>query len=99
MPKRPSAIEISSDSQIICGDKFGDVYSLPLIQDASWVAQKPAPKARNKPAANELTVHSQRNLEALRDQQKQIENVVRKYISKPIWIARVPSSHILTSSS
>jgi len=73
MPKRPSAIEISSDSQIICGDKFGDVYSLPLIQDASWVAQKPAPKARNKPAANELTVHSQRNLEALRDQQKQIE--------------------------
>ena len=30
MPKRPCAIQISPDNTtIICGDKFGDVYSLP----------------------------------------------------------------------
>lgn len=73
MPKRPSAVDISSDSQIICGDKFGDVYSLPLVQDASWVAPKVVPKTKSKPDANPLTVHSKRNLEALRGQQLQIE--------------------------
>lgn len=32
MPKRPCALEILPDSDtIICGDKFGDVYSLPLL--------------------------------------------------------------------
>lgn len=32
MPKRPCALEILPDNDtIICGDKFGDVYSLPLL--------------------------------------------------------------------
>lgn len=32
MPKRPCALEILPDNEtIICGDKFGDVYSLPLL--------------------------------------------------------------------
>lgn len=47
------------------------------------MAEKLVHKARSKPAANELTVHSQRNLEALRDQQKQIEkNLKAKAESK-----------------
>ena len=35
MPKRPSAIAITRDgTHILCGDKFGDVYALPLLGDA-----------------------------------------------------------------
>ncbi|KAF4594784.1 hypothetical protein GQ602_000397 [Ophiocordyceps camponoti-floridani] len=74
MPKRPSAIVIASDSQIISGDKFGDVYSLPLIPSTappeSTSQQTPTIK---KPAASSLTVHSKRNLEALKNQAKQLE--------------------------
>lgn len=76
MPKRPSSTVISSDSQILCADKFGDVYSLPLILTGAPVASAPRPSAaklRTKPAASELTVHSRKNLQALKAQQKQIE--------------------------
>ncbi|KAL6869620.1 tRNA (guanine-N(7)-)-methyltransferase non-catalytic subunit trm82 [Amphichorda felina] len=75
MPKRPSAVAIGPDSQILCADKFGDVYSLPLIPDGTPIAPtlRPAPKPLTQPAANELTVHSKRNLVALKAQQKQLE--------------------------
>ena len=31
MPKRPSAITVTPDAHILTADKFGDVYSLPLL--------------------------------------------------------------------
>lgn len=74
MPKRPSSIIIAPDSQIICADKFGDVYSLPIL-----VSEDPVPKATvlkqsiSKPAATTLTVHSKGNRQALANQQRQIE--------------------------
>ncbi|TVY49927.1 tRNA (guanine-N(7)-)-methyltransferase non-catalytic subunit trm82 [Lachnellula cervina] len=81
MPKRPSALTISEDNTtILSADKFGDVYSLPLIPSPS-----PSPNSTNplttplipekekpfKPSANELTIHSQRNRKALENQKRQ----------------------------
>ncbi|KAK7431040.1 tRNA (guanine-N(7)-)-methyltransferase non-catalytic subunit trm82 [Neonectria magnoliae] len=84
MPKRPSSVAIAPDSQIICADKFGDVYVLPLIETipspSTTQPSTPAPAA-SKPAvklqANTKTVHSQRNLRALNNQQRQMELATR----------------------
>ncbi|KAH8676880.1 hypothetical protein BGZ60DRAFT_526302 [Tricladium varicosporioides] len=79
MPKRPSALTITSDSTtIISADKFGDVYSLPLLfsespllsrisRETSQVTNRPF-----KPSANEFTIHSQRNRKALENQKRQL---------------------------
>lgn len=80
MPKRPSSITLGFGPQILVGDKFGDVYSLPLLmtplspstlnlRTPLSLAAKPA-----EPAANTLTVHSKRNRAALEHQRKQIES-------------------------
>lgn len=83
MPKRPSSITLGSGPQIIVADKFGDVYSLPLLMTPlspsslalrtavtpSSLGAKPA-----VPAANTLTVHSKRNRAALEHQRKQLES-------------------------
>ncbi|OCK80526.1 hypothetical protein K432DRAFT_352869, partial [Lepidopterella palustris CBS 459.81] len=80
MPKRPCAVIFSPDnSTILCADKFGDVYALPLLvspdeseavpplgQKKDETSQKPF-----KPAATSLTVHSGRNRKVLEDQMKQ----------------------------
>ena len=78
MLKRTSTLDLSPDQRnIILGDKFGDVYSLPLLQTEGRM-----PKATNdldKPpkrlaaSANTTTVHSKANLRILELQQKQIE--------------------------
>ncbi|EAW23262.1 putative tRNA methyltransferase [Aspergillus fischeri NRRL 181] len=71
MPKRPSAIAlVDDDKTILCGDKFGDVYSLPLIDTGkSSIAPKVHGKIKqNQPAATTLTVHSKRNLASLEQQ-------------------------------
>jgi tRNA (guanine-N(7)-)-methyltransferase subunit TRM82 len=83
MPKRPSAITVTHDAQILSADKFGDVFSLPLLgtvysqSEAPGTPQSSTPlataKAKTKIAANTLTVHSKRNLEALVNQQKWLE--------------------------
>ncbi|PNY28429.1 tRNA (guanine-N(7)-)-methyltransferase non-catalytic subunit TRM82 [Tolypocladium capitatum] len=80
MPKRPSAVTIAPDSQIICADKFGDVYSLPLIMTPRPPSSTSRPSTLNPvtarpsvPAANTLTVHSKRNLEALENQKKHLK--------------------------
>jgi len=77
MPKRPCSIALTVDNQtILSADKFGDVYSVPLIPSASSTAT-PAPNSRSatppitpafKPQANEFTVHTKRNLKALENQ-------------------------------
>jgi tRNA (guanine-N(7)-)-methyltransferase subunit TRM82 len=81
MPKRPCAVALTADdSTIISADKFGDVYSLPLLipEGPDSEPLKPA-KATPEPisakpfvpAASTLTVHSQRNRKALENQKKQ----------------------------
>lgn len=78
MPKRPCAILVTPDNQtIICGDKFGDVYSLPLLVAAdtettstTQLEAEAAVKAFT-PTATNLTVHTARNRRALEAQMKQ----------------------------
>jgi tRNA (guanine-N(7)-)-methyltransferase subunit TRM82 len=80
MPKRPSAVTIGPDAQIICADKFGDVYALPLLipsdgsKSSASLSALPMPtKKVFKPTANPLTVHSKGNRLALLNQIKQAE--------------------------
>ena len=94
MPKRPCAIALTPDNlTILCGDKFGDVYSLPLLgkaNDESPDALKIASKEVSGdlkaevtpfvPAASSKTVHTKRNQEALRNQQRQIRQKKEKNI-------------------
>jgi len=72
---------MSPDNQtILIGDKFGDVYGLPLHPPASDSVpakvepeEQPNPAARPfmKPSATDLTVHTGRNRKALEAQMKQ----------------------------
>lgn len=85
MPKRPCAIVLTpDDSTILCADKFGDVYSLPLVgqayepeaingTDTNGTSGTSHHKHKRKPfalSATSLTVHTKRNRDALRQQQK-----------------------------
>ena len=85
MPKRPCDVAITADGQtILTADKFGDVYALPLIPSgdapeesgAAATATKARPPASK--GANPLTVHTQRNLQALEHQARQRANNARK---------------------
>lgn len=83
MPKRPNVVTIGPGLQILSADKFGDVYALPLIPDESSalgpaVTRRTAAKPFTKPAANEFTVHSRKNLVSLRFQQKHAEQVAQQ---------------------
>ncbi|KAJ5483903.1 tRNA (guanine-N(7)-)-methyltransferase non-catalytic subunit trm82 [Penicillium diatomitis] len=72
MAKKPCALDLTADDQIIlCADKFGDVYSLPLIP-GEYVKPKTQAK-KTKPVATPLTVHSKRNLRSLEQQHLQAE--------------------------
>lgn len=87
MPKRPSAIALANDdSVILCGDKFGDVYALPLIPgetSSSLLSRSTANVRPNQPAATSLTVHSKRNLQALEQQKRQWSQGEWKNEEKP----------------
>ena len=94
MPKRPCSVVITEDdATIISADKFGDVYSLPLLPAETTVdyavpgdAVELTPEIPNLisskdlfiPAANDLTVHSQRNRKALENQKRQTNKVSEK---------------------
>lgn len=85
MPKRPCSVVLTPDNKdILAADKFGDVYSLPLIpsEDPAAAAVQPQPQPADqqeaspapeapvfRPQATELTVHTKRNRQALIDQQ------------------------------
>jgi len=74
MPKRPCGILVTPDNKtILCGDKFGDVYSLPLIP-GEYIhveePEKPTQERTYNPTATNLTVHTQRNRKALEEQMK-----------------------------
>ena len=78
MPKRPCAVQVLPDNTtILVADKFGDVYSLPLIaatiDDVQPEGREKEPPANTpfKPSASEATVHSQRNRQALAAQMNQ----------------------------
>ncbi|KAF5658754.1 tRNA-methyltransferase [Fusarium heterosporum] len=82
LPKRPSAVIIGPDSQIVVADKFGDVYALPLLYDptvqvATQSSTSSQAKPAYKPSANTTTVHSKRNLRALQEQQRHMELATR----------------------
>ncbi|KAH7124045.1 guanine-N(7)--methyltransferase subunit TRM82 [Dendryphion nanum] len=77
MARRPCAITLTfDDSTILCADKFGDVYSLPLLTSAedgenNGPENVPVPEKQFKPSASVLTVHSGRNRKVLEEQLKQ----------------------------
>ena len=94
MPKKPCALILTTDeSTILCADKFGDVYSLPLlghpfpgdgeVPDAlrdSTEQNSKQPMKAFVPAATSLTVHTRRNQQALKNQQKVETKAVQKRI-------------------
>ncbi|KAH9879218.1 tRNA (guanine-N(7)-)-methyltransferase non-catalytic subunit trm82 [Plenodomus biglobosus] len=78
MSRRPCSIVLTSDdSTILCADKFGDVYALPLFHSPEdELPETPAveqPEQKEKdfmPSATTLTVHSGRNRKTLEEQLK-----------------------------
>jgi tRNA (guanine-N(7)-)-methyltransferase subunit TRM82 len=86
MPKRVCALTVSpSGRKLLVGDKFGDVYELPVWPSApsapsSWSAgqkenvqekkQEEVTQQQFTPSASETTVHTKRNLLALKQQQQ-----------------------------
>lgn len=82
MPKRMCAIVLTPDEQLILvGDKFGDVYSLPLHPSKDWAPRKAQANGSSEnfvPSATELTVHTKGNLEALKQQREQKSRKARK---------------------
>lgn len=76
MPKKPSAVSLTTDQKtILCADKFGDVYSLPLLvssigKSSSHPRSKATVERPYVPSANSLTVHTKKNRLALQNQLK-----------------------------
>lgn len=92
MPKRPCAIVVTPDDSIIlCADKFGDVYGLPLIDPTldessthrnldhgSKSKSGKAPQYPFVPSATSFNVHTKGNREALRQQQNTVSTKAEK---------------------
>ena len=87
-PKRPCAIALTQDNAtIVYADKFGDVYSMPLIEESKpskhtiAIPQPAEPVEAAKkfvPEADETTVHTLRNQRALQNQLKSTNAVSEK---------------------
>ncbi|KAF8863476.1 hypothetical protein BDZ45DRAFT_738447 [Acephala macrosclerotiorum] len=96
MSKRPCALVISNDnSTIISADKFGDVYALPLIPSENHGKSRPQTPEPSKPfvpAANELTIHSQRNRKALENQKKHTNKASEK--TEPTFEHKLLLGHV-----
>ncbi|KAJ5308711.1 hypothetical protein PENANT_c013G01043 [Penicillium antarcticum] len=71
MPKRPSVLALTPDeNDILCADKFGDVYIIPVIPSSEY-KRTVAEEKEYTPSATNLTVHTRRNLESLEQQKRQ----------------------------
>ncbi|KAH7399259.1 tRNA methyltransferase-like protein [Pyrenochaeta sp. MPI-SDFR-AT-0127] len=84
LSRRPCSITLTADDlTILCADKFGDVYALPLLlsieceRPVTLMDESPGPKDY-VPAATALTVHSGRNRKTLEEQLKQSAKGVPK---------------------
>ncbi|OAL55663.1 hypothetical protein IQ07DRAFT_529398 [Pyrenochaeta sp. DS3sAY3a] len=77
MSRRPCSITLTDDdSTILCADKFGDVYALPLLpspeeEHLDTPETEQLEQHDYAPAATVLTVHSGRNRKTLEEQLKQ----------------------------
>lgn len=77
MSRRPCSITLTDDdTTILCADKFGDVYALPLLpspeEEYLDTPEIEEPEQNDyAPAATVLTVHSGRNRKTLEEQLKQ----------------------------
>ncbi|CAK7271034.1 tRNA (guanine-N(7)-)-methyltransferase non-catalytic subunit trm82 [Sporothrix epigloea] len=100
MPKRPCAVAFTADDQtILSGDKFGDVYALPLIEVEKTEAEQAAEQeaaarkaeeektkldreaavvAPRRLEANQFTVHTKGNRQALENQRRQKELLLQQ---------------------
>lgn len=84
MPKRLCTIALTrNESTILVGDKFGDVYALPLHPSPepsamSFPRSQLASLEPLNPSASELTVHTKGNRDALRQQQLQKASTLKK---------------------
>jgi tRNA (guanine-N(7)-)-methyltransferase subunit TRM82 len=79
MPKRLCAATLTPDERhLIVGDKFGDVYELPLHPTEGWVPPKRKAEKFFEPSASELTVHTRGNLQALKQQKEQKMKAIEK---------------------
>ncbi|KAL4902321.1 hypothetical protein BDW74DRAFT_158362 [Aspergillus multicolor] len=88
MPKRPSAITFMENNDILTGDKFGDVYSMPLLTSTEPRAAPKTPAQRSTAiAATNLTVHTERNLKSLEMQikMKSKQQEQKKESEKPVF--------------
>ncbi|KAF2442314.1 tRNA methyltransferas-like protein [Karstenula rhodostoma CBS 690.94] len=99
MAKRPSSITLTADDSIIlCADKFGDVYSLPLLSSPEdEQAVIPEPKEDQKkfePSASVLTVHSGRNRKALEEQLKQAQKGPKQVKDTPKFKHQLIIGHV-----
>ena len=97
MPKRPSSIILTGDdSTILSADKFGDVYSLPLIPgDISARTQRnPRQVKLSAPVATNLTVHTKRNLASLQQQKQYLKQNASQEKSGPDFEHQVILGHV-----
>lgn len=90
MPKRPSALAVTPDQNtIICADKFGDVYALPLLVNHSNseirgnLEDDVEDKGQLKTdcptfSASKVTVHTARNLRSFERQRLDLEKNSRQ---------------------
>ncbi|ETN43629.1 uncharacterized protein HMPREF1541_02788 [Cyphellophora europaea CBS 101466] len=95
MPKRLSAATLTPDERfLVVGDKFGDVYELPLLPTEGWVPpEKKTTDAKIfEPSATELTVHTKGNLQALKQQKQQ--KVMKKEREGLLFEHRVLLGHV-----
>ncbi|KAL4977228.1 hypothetical protein BDW66DRAFT_133088 [Aspergillus desertorum] len=94
MPKRPCAITFMENNDILTGDKFGDVYSMPLIPSTEPRAAAKIPAQRStRIAATNLTVHTQRNLKSL-EMQMNMQNKQKKESDKPVFDHELLLGHV-----
>ncbi|KAJ4345790.1 tRNA (guanine-N(7)-)-methyltransferase non-catalytic subunit trm82 [Didymosphaeria variabile] len=99
MAKRPSSITLTADdTTILCADKFGDVYSLPLLpspEDEQGVILEPNDEQKKfAPSASVLTVHSGRNRKALEEQLKQAEKGKKQVKETPKFKHQLIIGHV-----